>query len=55
VIVCKLCKQAINNEQTNYSELESIIEFCRSMLVTNNNRMINYVRTQTNRVTHNLV
>jgi hypothetical protein len=46
--------QAINNEQTNHSELESIIEFFHSMLVINNNRKISYVKRQTNRVTHNL-
>jgi hypothetical protein len=51
---CMQIVQAINNEQTNHSELESIIEFFHSMLVINNNRKISYVKRQTNRVTHNL-
>jgi hypothetical protein len=34
---CLQVVQSIIAEHTNYSELESIIDMCRQMLVTNNN------------------
>jgi hypothetical protein len=34
---CTQVVQVINNEHTNSSELENIMELCRNILVTNNN------------------
>jgi hypothetical protein len=34
---CLQVVQSINAEPTNYSELDSIVDMCRRMLVTNDN------------------
>jgi ribonuclease HI len=51
---CLQVVQAINRQQNNTSEFGIIIDMCRSLLVTNNNWKVSYVRRQANRVAHEL-
>jgi hypothetical protein len=51
---CLQVVQSINAEPTNYSELDSIVDMCRQMLVTYNNWKVSYVRRQANRDAHEL-
>jgi hypothetical protein len=51
---CLQVVQAINRQQNNTSEFGIIIDMCRSLLVTNNNWKVSYVRRQSNRVAHEL-
>jgi hypothetical protein len=47
--------QSINAIHANYYEFSNIVDIGHQILVTNNNRKVNYIRRQINRVIHKLV
>jgi hypothetical protein len=51
---CLQVVQSIIAKHTNYTEVGSIIDMCRQMLVTNNNWKVSYVRRQTNRIAYEI-